>query len=384
MTFGSIKALQRYDDQQRAQELLERAAKQVLPIMAKRSWKVTLLVEFFPNNPNLLGLNVNRTQKICVRLRPHRNPRSFYPYEDILGTLLHELAHIVRGPHDTVFYKQLDELKDEAETLMVRQQFGIGPAALPQAATPSFSGKGSTLGGKLPLGRMAADPREAARRAALARNSGRKLGSASQGDWKGKTPREMAAAAALRRRRDAEWCANAQAGIVSTQDGCDKDKAGDTVANQWQCGSCTLINTKPHAPVCELCGSLRPNISASSHEKTKTSSADPQRDATRHSGADQALNRPAAHVSQRAGPMHAGSESSGMTQPQSSTITSNSSSRTSDSHGSLSQAAIGGGQCPPIAMATDAARHWACDRCTFSNHPELRYCEICTQPRSKR
>eukprot|EP00730_Choanoeca_flexa_P005283 TRINITY_DN11918_c0_g2_i7.p2 TRINITY_DN11918_c0_g2~~TRINITY_DN11918_c0_g2_i7.p2 ORF type:complete len:186 (+),score=27.28 TRINITY_DN11918_c0_g2_i7:161-718(+) len=142
MTFGSIKALQRYDDQQRAQELLERAAKQVLPIMAKRSWKVTLLVEFFPNNPNLLGLNVNRTQKICVRLRPHRNPRSFYPYEDILdtgfSTLLHELAHIVRGPHDTVFYKQLDELKDEAETLMVRQQFGIGPAALPQVGQDWF------------------------------------------------------------------------------------------------------------------------------------------------------------------------------------------------------------------------------------------------------
>lgn len=41
-------------------------------------------------------------------------------YESILGTMLHELAHIVRGPHDAVFYKLLDELKAECEELMAR------------------------------------------------------------------------------------------------------------------------------------------------------------------------------------------------------------------------------------------------------------------------
>ena len=47
----------------------------------------------------LLGLNYNSGQKICVRLRPPNAPDSFYPYEHVLGTLLHELVHIVHGPH---------------------------------------------------------------------------------------------------------------------------------------------------------------------------------------------------------------------------------------------------------------------------------------------
>ena len=40
-------------------------------------------------------------QPVCaVRLRPARDASSFLPFESILGTMLHELVHNVRGPHD--------------------------------------------------------------------------------------------------------------------------------------------------------------------------------------------------------------------------------------------------------------------------------------------
>ena len=36
------------------------------------------------------------TREIKVRLRPARDPSSFYPYESLLGTMLHELTHNIR------------------------------------------------------------------------------------------------------------------------------------------------------------------------------------------------------------------------------------------------------------------------------------------------
>ena len=46
-----------------------------------------------------------------MRLRRPRDEASFYDYDFVLGTMLHELAHNIRGPHDAAFYKLLDELK---------------------------------------------------------------------------------------------------------------------------------------------------------------------------------------------------------------------------------------------------------------------------------
>ncbi|KXZ43445.1 hypothetical protein GPECTOR_90g532 [Gonium pectorale] len=81
-------------------------------------------------NPCLLGLNIGggggNTREIRVRLRPARNPDSFLPYESLLETMLHELVHNVRGPHDCAFYKLLDELKAQCEELMAKGVGGTG------------------------------------------------------------------------------------------------------------------------------------------------------------------------------------------------------------------------------------------------------------------
>ncbi len=62
------------------------------------------------------GLNINggggRTSEIKIRLRPHKSNSSFFPYEHLIGTMLHELVHNVQGPHNAVFYKLLDEITE--------------------------------------------------------------------------------------------------------------------------------------------------------------------------------------------------------------------------------------------------------------------------------
>lgn len=73
-----------------------------------------LLTEFYPKDAKLLGLNVNGGQRVCVRLRAAGSEGHFLPYEAILGTLLHELVHIVHGPHKAPFYKLLDEITGES------------------------------------------------------------------------------------------------------------------------------------------------------------------------------------------------------------------------------------------------------------------------------
>eukprot|EP00639_Heterosigma_akashiwo_P028201 CAMPEP_0194673506 /NCGR_PEP_ID=MMETSP0295-20121207/7095_1 /TAXON_ID=39354 /ORGANISM="Heterosigma akashiwo, Strain CCMP2393" /LENGTH=131 /DNA_ID=CAMNT_0039557447 /DNA_START=159 /DNA_END=551 /DNA_ORIENTATION=- len=118
----------------------------VEPILKRRRWKIRLLCEFQPKDRGLLGMNVNRGQKVLIRMRPAHNPNSFYPYEHLLGTMLHEMAHMEIGPHNAAFQKLWDDLWDEVEQLM---DDSFQRAKIPEP-TPSFSGVGHRLGGARP------------------------------------------------------------------------------------------------------------------------------------------------------------------------------------------------------------------------------------------
>jgi hypothetical protein len=63
--------------------------------------------------------NGNSVHRIHLRLR-HPTNHTFYPYEDIAGTMCHELAHCERGPHDAKFYKLMDEIMEQHAVYMVR------------------------------------------------------------------------------------------------------------------------------------------------------------------------------------------------------------------------------------------------------------------------
>ncbi|KAM0745978.1 WLM-domain-containing protein [Meredithblackwellia eburnea MCA 4105] len=209
---GSISALKSQPNPADALKLLKRIHSLVKPIMRKHNWYLPVLVEFFPKQPNLHGLNINHGQKICLRLRPAEDPHSFLDLEQyLIPTMLHELTHNVRGPHDDIFYKHLDGLQSEYDAMRAAGFDGEG-----------FMGRGYRLGGSVGLGggsekflekqmreKMLKRVEEMARKRRLMGGGGR-LGGAKEGGEK--NLRETLADAAERRAHDSKSCGGGHAG----------------------------------------------------------------------------------------------------------------------------------------------------------------------------
>ena len=192
-----IKTLGRTDDA-RAREMLEKTAWQVQPIMRKRGWKVAELCEMKPEQRDRVGDNLNMGQRVRLKLRKN-NKGDWFDYEHVVLVMLHELVHNDIGPHNAKFFKLLDEVTVECETLMAS---GIGGSGA------GFDAKGTKLGHRGGWGGIETrDPTKAAADAAAKRAGyqnamgpagGRRLGG---GVKPPAGPREAAAAAAERRLR---------------------------------------------------------------------------------------------------------------------------------------------------------------------------------------
>ncbi|XP_038898345.1 uncharacterized protein LOC120086023 [Benincasa hispida] len=201
-----IKALKKAGEKE-AKEILERIAKQVQPIMRRHKWRVKVLSEFCPKNPALLGLNVGRGIHVKLRLRRPNRDGDFYPFNQVLDTMLHELCHNLHGPHNANFYKLWDELRKECEELMAK---GISGTA------QGFDLPGRRLGGN-----VRQPPLSSLHKSSLAAAEGRRhLGSLLPsgpnrlgGDSNimvALSPVQAAAMAAERRLQDDIWCASSQ------------------------------------------------------------------------------------------------------------------------------------------------------------------------------
>ncbi|KAF1959300.1 WLM-domain-containing protein [Byssothecium circinans] len=209
-----------------ALHMLRKAASMVKPMMRKRGWKVGTLAEFLPDEPQLLGLNINRTERILVRLRYHHDSRQFLSMEQVTDTLLHELSHIVWGPHDNNFHNLWNELREEHQSLIAKGYSGEG-----------FLSQGQRLGGKrVPLDEMRRNARLSAekRRASQTVNAGgRRLG--GQKVAKGVDMRRVIADAHSRKASITEGCASGsrEAGRLRDQQARDsfKTKAEEDDAN---------------------------------------------------------------------------------------------------------------------------------------------------------
>ncbi|GJN89671.1 hypothetical protein Rhopal_002658-T1 [Rhodotorula paludigena] len=203
--FTVLKSQPRADE---ALTLLKTIHSRVKPIMRKHGWHLPVLSEFFPKKEGLLGININRGSKICLRLRPANDPSSFLPLDEeqqfsLVGTMLHELTHNVRGPHDEIFFKQLDALWDEYEALQKSGYSGEG-----------FLGKGNRVGEGVShdKGITVREAREKALRKFEERErvrkvlgTGGKLGGAAP-DVKGKRRGDILAEAAERRMNTKKTC----------------------------------------------------------------------------------------------------------------------------------------------------------------------------------
>jgi DNA-dependent metalloprotease WSS1 len=219
------------------------------------------------------------------------------PYEDVAGTLAHELSHCEFGPHNDKFYKLMDEILEEHATLMTSQ---LRQGAAPMAA---FSGAGHTVGSTVFTG------------------TGHRLGSGGGGgsggnkgtsaphprDLRGHTlggdstftvwmtPTEAAVAAAEARRRQqqlrlrGDHCCrpctidlsndeldelqilamegfpddnaeneafNSKAVAEASLDYIDLTEEDAEVLQEWSCGRCTFRN-RPLALTCDMCTTER-------------------------------------------------------------------------------------------------------------------------------
>lgn len=176
---------------------LRRVASLVKPIMRRRDWKVGTLCEFYPRERNLLGLNINAGGKICLRLRYPNDERQFIPIEQVVDTMLHELCHIIHGPHNQQFHALWNQLRDEHEELALKGYTGEG-----------FLSQGRRLGGsKIPLEEARRQARAAAeQRRRLSAGSGQRLGGAPV--LRGTDMRKVIADAAQRRIDVTQGCAS--------------------------------------------------------------------------------------------------------------------------------------------------------------------------------
>ncbi|KAJ5396130.1 uncharacterized protein N7487_010433 [Penicillium crustosum] len=263
--------------------ILRKVASLVKPIMRQRAWRVGALCEFYPQQRNLLGLNVNSGQKICLRLRYPSDQRQFLPIEEVLDTMLHELAHNVIGPHNQQFHALWNQLRDEHEELARKGYTGEG-----------FLSQGKRLGGqRIPLDEARRQARAAAeKRRVLTKNSGKKLGGTRV--LRGTDIRKLRADAAQRRIEVTQGCASGTDRIKKTQQDleqnrhchlllptsrllspklclCFKKEAPSPTRNEtvdltadnssyetpWICPMCTLENPSTFL-CCDVCAAERP------------------------------------------------------------------------------------------------------------------------------
>ncbi|KAI9829297.1 MAG: hypothetical protein M1826_005761 [Phylliscum demangeonii] len=178
-----------------ALKALQRIASLVKPIMRQRGWRVGTLREFYPPERNLLGINWNRGQEICLRLRYPGDERQFIPLEQVVDTMLHELSHIVHNEHDAKFHALWQQLRDEHEQLARQGYTGEG-----------FLSHGHKLGGRrIPMDEARRRARASAeKRRVHGRGSGQRLGGMAMG--RGADMRQLIADAAQRRTAVMKGC----------------------------------------------------------------------------------------------------------------------------------------------------------------------------------
>ncbi|EEP81904.1 conserved hypothetical protein [Uncinocarpus reesii 1704] len=136
-------------------------------------------------------------KRFVFGLRNPHDEKQFIRLEQVVDTMLHELCHIVHGPHNQQFHALWNQLRDEHEQLLRKGYTGEG-----------FLSEGHRLGGKrVPLDEARRRARAAAeKRRVLTAGSGQRLGGMPV--RQGVDMRRVIADAADRRKKVTEGCAS--------------------------------------------------------------------------------------------------------------------------------------------------------------------------------
>ncbi|KAL3801104.1 hypothetical protein HJC23_002397 [Cyclotella cryptica] len=319
-----------------ASSILARIHSEFATIIQRRNWNVRSITEMcccgdgidclrnrtrktkvMPNNVlgyNLTTFSRGKSHSIHLRLR-HPKTHALMDYQSIAGTMCHELAHCLVGPHNAEFYRVMEEIEQQYAMFLTK---GV---VLDKSGFPVGSQEAHVLGG----GKISPD--EARRKACQAAELRRKNGLTSGhyvlgGSQKMRDPKEAARIAAERRLRDSQFCLPCNEVIEILGEDSDEGEEGkaedpsiydgthqmgrqrtnirrnnqllvaksdsitanevidlteddffyarqkSAVPNvrklskqiQWECACCTLVN-QPAALSCEACGTP-PNMSA--------------------------------------------------------------------------------------------------------------------------
>eukprot|EP01038_Epipyxis_sp_PR26KG_P016786 gene16786-22973_t len=249
----AIKELTSMPHKDEAKALLSRLVLSTQPIMIKMKWKVKILKEFYPTQPSLLGLNVNRGSSIMIRLREAENQTLFLPWESLLGTMIHELTHNMIGEHSAEFYRTVDKLWDEVNG----SSFSTSSTSIFSQPTYAFDGKYVLLGSSIKSkSSHTLSTRELAAEAAFKRinnNSnnagGYKLGGSKSIDFNA----AAASAAEKRKQNDDNACSSSKYQVTT---GYKNENSSTKNVNLAIITSVPIIETDLW--VCEIC--LEPNF----------------------------------------------------------------------------------------------------------------------------
>jgi len=157
--------------------MLNRIHDEFLPIIRRRGYPVTSISELCccgdgldsvrqgkcrKMNNNVWGYNQTTTMRrggtvktshtIHLRLRQPRNHQhQFFSYEDVAGTMAHELSHCVHQNHSQAFYKLMEEILEEHAVLQAQKLSGGNHYPTSTASTtttfPPNTTNGHRLGG---------------------------------------------------------------------------------------------------------------------------------------------------------------------------------------------------------------------------------------------
>ena len=316
-----------------ARQMLERVVNEFRTIATRRGYAVLSVSEFCCCNDgldfrdkngkkprklkkmsnNVLGYNRTmsyngrKTHTIHLRLRHAQNHTRFFPYEDVAGTLAHELSHCEHGPHNDNFFKLLDSILDEHASLMTsnfRSAGGSIGATGASSFTP-FESQGRTLGGGSKVAsretpqsllsqghRLGGDsnftqwmsPREAAVAAAMARIWQQQLrlrgnrccrpcvitnededevqiidvvpkaAITNAGPGGDTAPRrKRAPRVASDAENEQPWKRNASTNVIDLTTANAKPAAQPLTTTRWACSKCTFLNDSTTVTACEIC-----------------------------------------------------------------------------------------------------------------------------------
>jgi len=216
-----------------AAAILRRIHSEFHVIIDRRGWNISSITEMcccgdgvdclkkrktkvMPNN--VLGYNRTSFSRrgnihdIHLRLR-HPGTHALLDYESVAGTMCHELAHCVRGPHDAKFYKAMEEIEEQYAVYLAKgvvvdkDGFPIGSS---ESHVLGSNGGGKNGGKKISA---PADRRKAMDAAESRRKKGENgltqgyiLGGKSASSPSPKDPRDAARIAAERRLLDSQYC----------------------------------------------------------------------------------------------------------------------------------------------------------------------------------